>query len=143
MNLRFTRILPLLIVTAILSVGCGQNIGDSIARSHIEANVPDEKDFSEFLIRDLQAYFRDTLKKTVRAEYELLREAPTQSGVAYPKFYAWVRVFIDDRLFEEGAVRVAAVEKTHFEITDYLSKHDIQEKPAAVETIFPQALVES
>jgi hypothetical protein len=143
MKIIFQRLIPLMVLTIITANAYGQNVWESIADSHIKANVPDEKDFRNFLIRDLQSYFKDMLKKTVRAEYELLRDAPTQSGVAYPKFYAWVKIFEDSRLIDEGAVRLAAIEKKHFEVTDYLSKRDIEEKPAVLERIFPRALVES
>jgi hypothetical protein len=143
MKIMFQRLIPLMFLTIITANACGQNVWESIADSHIKANVPDEKDFRNFLIRDLQSYFKVMLKKTVRAEYELLRDAPTQSGVAYPKFYAWVKIFEDSRLIDEGAVRLAAIEKKHFEVTDYLSKRDIEEKPAVLERIFPRALVES
>jgi hypothetical protein len=142
MKIIFQRLIPLMVLTIITANAYGQNVWESIADSHIKANVPDEKDFRNFLIRDLQSYFKDMLKKTVRAEYELLRDAPTQSGVAYPKFYAWVKIFEDSRLIDEGAVRLAAIEKKHFEVTDYLSKRDIEEKPAVLERIFPRALVE-
>src|SRR6266550_7076938 len=66
--------------------------GESIAESHIRANVPDERDFDKFLKRDLEQYFKDTLQKTVTVEFELLRKEPTQTGIAYPKFYAWVTI---------------------------------------------------
>jgi len=141
----FNKLLPLLIVTTIAtSAACGQNVIDSIAESHIRENVPDEKEFKTLLIRDLQSYFRGTLKnETLRAEYELLRDAPTQTGIAYPKFYAWVKIFNVDGLIDEGAVRLAAIDKKYFEITDYLSKSDIEARPATIERIFPRALVES
>jgi hypothetical protein len=142
MKIMFQRLIPLMVLTIITATAYGQNVWESIADSHIKANVPDEKDFRDFLIRDLQSYFKDTLNKTVRAEYELLRDAPTQSGVAYPKFYAWVKIFEDSRLIDEGAVRLAAIEKKYFDVTDYLSKRDIEEKPAVLERIFPRALVE-
>lgn len=130
--------------SATLSVAYGQEqeVVDSIRKSHIDANVPDEKNFHNFLARDLQSYFKESLKKTVRAEYELLRDAPTQTGIAYPKYYAWVKVFDGDNLVEEGAVRLVAIEKKRFEVTDYLSKADTERSPATVERIFPKALIE-
>ena len=75
--------------------GCcasGQSTVDSIADSHIRANVPDEKDFDSFLRRDLASYFKELKKKSVVVEYQLLRTGPTQSGTAFPKFYVWVRI---------------------------------------------------
>jgi hypothetical protein len=125
------------------SVVCGQGVADSISQSHIDGNVPDKKDFHNFLARDLESYFNASLKKTVRADYELLRDAPTQTGIAYPKYYAWVKVFDGDKLIEEGAVRLAAIEKKRFEVTDYLSKANIERSPATIERVFPKALIEA
>src|SRR5438045_2576003 len=89
----------LLMLVGSLVVAC-QSPMDSIADSHIRANVPDEKDFDNFLKRDLAAYFKELKKKDVVVEYELLRNGPTQSGIAFPKFYAWVRVKEDGNLLE-------------------------------------------
>lgn len=129
--------------SATLSVACQQDVVDSIRKSHIDGNVPDEKDFHNFLVRDLESYFKESLKKTVRADYELLRDAPTQTGIAYPKYYAWVKIFDGDKLIEEGAVRLAAIDKKRFEVTSYLSKTDIERSPGAIEHIFPKALIET
>lgn len=112
-----------------------------IAASHIEANVPVGPDFRNFLVRDLQAYFAASTGKRVRAEYELLRDGPTQSGVAYPKYYAWVRVFAGQTLLDEGAVRVAAIERVRFEVTHFLSKARIARDPQALESIVPKLLL--
>lgn len=76
--------------------------------------------------------------------YELLRKEPTQSGVAYPKYYAWVRVHRDDGLLE-GAVRLAAVddekfEVTNFEVTHFLGAREIVTSPRLIEPVFPQPL---
>src|SRR5690242_21832060 len=64
----------------------------SLALSHIEAHVPSEREFDAFLTRDLEHYFTTKEKKNVTVTYELLRDMPTQTGIAYPKFYAWVIV---------------------------------------------------
>ena len=141
----FRRVLLLLLPLAALvtpSVSYGQGVIEAIAKSHIEANIPDKSDFGNLLIRDLESYFGVPRKKTVRADYELLREAPTQTGIAYPKYYAWVKIFDGDKLVDEGAVRVAAIERKRFEITHYLSKSDIKHRPPAVDRIFPKALVD-
>jgi hypothetical protein len=110
---------------------------ESIAQSHIRANVPDKRVFDKFLKRDLQQYFKASKRKTVKIEYELLREGPTQSGIAYPKFYAWVTVRDHRTVVEEGAARVAAVEKKHFDVTDFLSKADIERSPMTLDRVFP------
>jgi hypothetical protein len=116
---------------------------ESVSESHIRANVPDEKDFEKFLKRDLEQYFKETKRKTVTVEYELLRKGPTQSGIAYPKFYAWLTIRDRGTILEEGAVRVAAVEKKHFDVTDFLSKADIERSPMSLDRIFPRAVADT
>ena len=117
-----------------------QNLSD-VAASHIEANVPAAKDFDTFLKRDLETSFRESNAEPVRVAYQFLRDGPTQSGVAYPKFYAWVRIVAGDRPSREGAVRVAAIDKVRFEVTDFVSKADIARDPDALPRIFPAALI--
>ena len=101
--------ISLLLIVGGLVAAIGQPQGESIAESHIRANVPDEKDFDKFLKRDLEQYFKDALQKTVTVEFELLRKGPTQTGIAYPKFYAWVTIRDGVKVIDQGAVRVAAV----------------------------------
>jgi hypothetical protein len=102
--------------------GTDQSLRD-IQASHIEANVPSSTDFEKFLQRDLSRYFSVTRKqKSLRVEFELLRDEPTQSGVSYPRFYAWVRVAGGKSPEDRGAVRLAAIEKKRFEVTDFLSE---------------------
>jgi hypothetical protein len=84
-----------------------------IRESHISANVPDQTQFSVILTRDLNSYFSQKLGSQADVKYQLLRDQPTQSGVAFPKFYAWVTVALlpSERKIEEGAVRLAAREQ--------------------------------
>lgn len=136
----------LFLVLTIPSLGLAQptsasEMSNEIADSHIKANVPNETDFNTFLLRDLKAYFRQTFKKNVNVTYEMLRAGPTQTGIAYPKFYVWVKVFDGDNLLDQGAVRVAAIEKTRFDVTTFLSVADIESNPQKVSSIFPSALV--
>ena len=139
-NIRMA-ILTLLLVSAGSSVAaCQLPITDSIADSHVRANVPDEKDFGGFLKRDLEAYFKELKGKDVSVEYELLRDAPTQSGTAFPNFYSWVRIKENDNPLEEEAVRVAAVEKKRFGVYDYLSRADIERDPEKVYQVFPKTV---
>ena len=70
--------------------------------------------------------------------YELLRKGPTQSGVAYPKYYAWVRVHRHDGLLE-GAVRLAAIDDQRFEVTHFLPAQEIVASPG-IESVFPEPL---
>lgn len=112
-----------------------------IRESHIDGNVPEKKDFDRFLKRDLTAFFQEGTKGRVRVEYELLRKEPTQSGVAFPKFYLWVKAFQGKKLLVEGAARVAAVEKKRFDVVNFREKAEIQKDPDAVANTFPAALV--
>ena len=83
--------LSLLLTFAFLAcVSCHAQI-PGLAESHIAANVPSTNDFRPFLIRDLTAYLKPTHGDKLKVDYELLRDGPTQSGVAYPKFYVWLR----------------------------------------------------
>lgn len=143
MKIIFINLVKLFLVFSLFnSLACSKGFFDLIAQSHIDGNKPEQEDFRNFLIRDLQAYFKEILKKKVRVDYELLRDAPTQSGVAYPKYYAWVKVFDGDKFVCEGVVRIAAIEKKSFEITHYISKEDLKKSPSRIANIFPQALVE-
>lgn len=115
-----------------------------IHQSHISANVPATfEEFSTILERDLVQYFSTSLSTEVTVKFELLRKGPTQTGVAYPKFYAWVKVLRSEKEIESGAVRVASIEKTHVKVTDFVSKSEIIQNPKYIETIFPLLLCEN
>lgn len=115
---------------------------ESIAQSHINANVPTEKDFDAFLKRDLLAYFVPDSNKDSSLEYELFRKAPAQSGIAYPKFYAWMLIKRNNIVIKEGAVRLAAIEKKRFSVTNFLSREDVIKDPKALYSIFPRPVAE-
>ncbi|MBC8136333.1 MAG: hypothetical protein H8F28_10645 [Fibrella sp.] len=108
-----------------------------IQASYIEGNVPVAKDFEAFLSRDLRTYFKARLKKPVEVKYEPLRNGATQSGVSYPKYYLWVTVFVNKKMMTQGAVRVAAVDKKRFDITDFLSVSELRKSPEAIDSTFP------
>ena len=125
--------------------GCtafGQSTVGPIADSHIQANVPDEKDFDSFLKRDLESHFKELKKKSVVVEYQLLRSGPTQSGTAFPKFYIWVMIKENGALHEDGAVRVAAMEKKRFEVLNYLARSEIERDVERVYQIFPRPVAD-
>jgi hypothetical protein len=114
-----------------------------IQRSHIEANVPAPADFDKLLRRDLENHFAELRKKKgLRVEYELLRDGPTQSGVAYPKFYAWVRVAGGSSPDDRGAVRLTAIEKKRFAVTDFVSERTIKTEPDGITRLFPAQVCE-
>jgi len=110
------------------------------ALGHVEANVPDDAQFTSLLTKYLRSYFETASTKPVKVEYELLRKVPTQSGVSYPKFYAWVKVLENGKLLKQGAVRLEAIDKRAFEVTNFLTAEAIQAEPTKIESIFPAAL---
>jgi hypothetical protein len=115
-----------------------------IQRSHIDANVPDSADFEKFLRRDLADYFSTARKKKgVQVEHEPLRKGPTQSGVSYPKFYLWIRIGGGKNPQDRGAVRLAAIEKKRFEVTDFISEEAIRKDPKGIYGIFPAQVCET
>jgi hypothetical protein len=133
----------LLIVLPLLVLPARSQAQPSLQASHIEAHVPEEAKFTELLNRDVLAYFKaNGVAAATTVELRLLRDAPTQSGVSYPKYYAWVQVQSGTKRLAEGAVRLAAIERTRFEVTDYVPKHKANGQRELVESVFPRALVQ-
>jgi hypothetical protein len=113
-----------------------------LQQSHVEANVPSQQDFEAFLDRDLLAHFKGAgFPSATAVEAQLLRKEPTQSGVAYPKYYAWIKIKNGSQLLTEGAVRVAAIGQKRFEVTNFLSRKQIQSNSGEVATVFPGPLL--
>lgn len=106
-----------------------------IQNSHIQGNVPNQ--FDQVLQRDLISYFQDLNKEVIKVEYELLSKIPTQVGVGTPKYYMWVKLYGEKGLIEEGAVKVAAVEKTQFIVLNYLAIADLTKSSEKINQIFP------
>lgn len=111
---------------------------DSIQDSHIKGNVPESAIFEQYLKRDLNAYFTEYYKQTVDVQYEFLREGATQSGVAYPKYYLWVKISSNSKEIDQGAIRVAAINKTQFSVTNFLTKSEITKNPNSIYSVFPE-----
>jgi hypothetical protein len=117
----------LLLILAACSVGCSR-----------DANVPDDKDFLRILQRDITEYVTDASDKEVSVTVELLRDRPTQSGVALPKFYVWiVKRDQNGAMMEEAVARIAAVEKTHFDVVQYYPRERILNDPELMQKVFP------
>jgi hypothetical protein len=112
-----------------------------ISRSHIDANVPAAEDFDKLLLRDLAGSFAATFKD-LPIHYEMLRDGPTQSGVAYPKFYLWVTIGDGKSPQQRGAVRVAAIEKKRFEVSDFFSEDAVKKDPTGIHRVFPAPVCE-
>ncbi len=134
--------MKLLLAWAFLLSYCSLALAQvDVQRSHIEANVPAPAEFERTLQRDLLAFAKAKDANASRVQYKLLRDSPTQSGTAYPKFYAWVKVYVGDKLASEGAVRVTAIDRARFEVTHFLDTSAIRKEPQALNSIFPAALV--
>ncbi|MCC6501808.1 MAG: hypothetical protein IT362_01570 [Deltaproteobacteria bacterium] len=124
----------------LLFAACNDPVS-SIGNSHVESNAPSTETFDKVLKRDLEDYFK-TPGKEITINFELLRKVATQSGVSYPKYYIWVKIRDGNLILNEGAVRVAAIGKEKFKVTDFISKRDIQTNTVIVEHVFPKALVD-
>jgi hypothetical protein len=133
---RVTTILALVLLA-------GQQSTDplrDLQRAHIEANVPPPAEFNRLLQRDLEAYFPKRRGDTSLVKFEMLREGATQTGVAYPKFYVWAQVSVAGAVVEQGAIRLAAIQRKRFEVTDYLSESSLRADPGAMSRVFPAAV---
>ncbi|MDI1240317.1 MAG: hypothetical protein PSX80_00160 [bacterium] len=140
--LKWTLALFLLLVSALAAYAQTEHdVLASIAKSHIEANVPDRQHFEEYLKRDLAAYFKKQSGKDVTVEYELLRDGPTQAGIAFPKFYAWVTIREKQTVIDQGAVRLAAIQKEKFDVTHFLKRSEELQTQDAASKIFPADVV--
>src|SRR5688572_3012456 len=131
----------LLFMAALLALPSAFGQIPGLAESHIEANVPEPKNFRAFLVRDLTTHLKRRFGDRITVDYEMLREGPTQSGVAYPKFYLWVTVTKEDQTKVEGAARVAAIEKKEFGVTSFSTRDEIAANPTSIEGVFPQVLL--
>jgi hypothetical protein len=115
----------------------------AVQRSQIEANVPAPVDFNGILTRDLGSYFAAArTQKAPTIDFEMLRDGPTQIGVSYPKFYVWVRVAGGNSADDRGAVRLAAVERKRFVVTDFISERAIRHDREEIRRLFPGAVCE-
>ncbi len=141
---RFALVLATLVTTGLVAVPTYMflSFGAALSRSHIEGNVPDGRHFDQYLTRDLNAYFSRGDSTFASVRYELLRRQPTQSGVSFPRYYLWVRVRHWGALPEQGAVRVAAIDRQRFEVTDWLPSGAIVAEPEKVQEDFPAPLVD-
>jgi hypothetical protein len=108
-----------------------------LQQSHIEGNVPREADFDGLLRRDLMGYFATGDGPAHEVSYELLRKGPTQTGIAYPKVYAWVRIRREGHPTREGAVRLAAIDRQRFEVMPFVDQSEIRRDPSGLDDVFP------
>ena len=118
-----------------------QNDGPMAAlrQGHIDANVPDQKDFDRILNRDITKYVTDKADKDITVKVELLRDGPSQSGVALPKYYIWIeKRNAKGVLMEEAAARIAAINRDHFDVIQYYDRKRLETETDLVSKVFPQ-----
>lgn len=143
----FSLIASLCLVAALVLVACNRPTARAdpfqkdVQASHVQENVPAHQDFKAFLTRDLTIFFEARGIDEPSIDFEPLRNGPTQSGVAYPKYYLWVSVTSGGQGAISGAARVAAIDRLRFEVTDFVTKDTIIEDPETVSDIFPEALL--
>jgi len=135
-------VLATLFATAVAAVPAylGLSFGAALSRSHIDANVPEQAHFDEYLRRDLTAYFTAVDSSVTDVKYDLLRKAPTQVGVGFPKYYAWIAIHSERSGLEQGVVRLAAEDRAKFEVTTFLTSNEVLSRPQRVLDQFPPAL---
>ena len=137
-----TFLLIAILLLAGASPGCS-SILHAIIGSRSDADVPEAKDFDRILTHDLTEYMTDKSDKDVKVTYEMLRDGPTQSGVALPKFYIWIeKRTADGTLIQDAAARIAAVQKTHFDVVQYYDRERIKKEPDLIKQVFPAEVSE-
>ena len=138
----YRRAASILVATSFATLCIAQTgVPDAIVSSHIGANVPGALDFDRLLLRDLVDYLQSRGEIFSGLKYQMLRNGPTQTGISYPKYYVWVTLLQGEKSTQDGAVRIAAIDATRFEITHYLKRADIVASPEAVAQVFPAPLV--
>ena len=112
-----------------------------VQASHITGNVPPDASFSLLLERDVRAYLLANRLPSKNVEIELLRKGPTQSGISYPKYYVWIRAADEAGRHVEGVMRVAAIDRIRFDITDFTPAASIRSDPVSLDAIYPARLI--
>jgi hypothetical protein len=93
------------------------------------------------MTRDLTEYFRRREGSPVRVVYEYLRTGPTVAGIAYPKYYLWVRATKPSgENAAVGAVRVEVIDST-IEVTHFFPRAYIEKEPACLDAVFPKSVI--
>lgn len=75
-----------------------------------------------------------------RIEPRLLRDGPTITGTAVPKYYFWVRLFSQGTAFDAVAVR-AALDGDRLDVLQVVPREEIRRDPAVLRAIFPADLI--
>jgi hypothetical protein len=134
------RVVTLVLAVSLICSSCNKGLG-RLSEDHIRGNVPEQKAFDNLLHRDLTSFLKSQSKSVEHTEVTLLRNGPTQTGISFPKYYAWVRGLSERGVVIEGAVRLAAVGRTHLDVTHFLSRQQILNDPESLMSVFPSALI--
>jgi hypothetical protein len=62
--------------------------------------------------------------------------------VSYPKYYLWTKIYKGNKLAHEGASRVEAIDKTMFNVTDFVPVNEIKNSSTDIYSIFPRLVCE-
>ena len=109
--------------------------------SHISANAPPDASFVVLLQRDVRAYLVANRLPSQTLAIEPLRKGATQSGVSYPKYYIWMRAADKAGHHIAGAMRVAAIDRVRFDVTDFTPAASIRSNPTSLASIYPALLI--
>jgi hypothetical protein len=112
-----------------------------VQASHIAGNVPPDASFMTLLQRDVRAYLVANRLPSESVEIEPLRRVATQSGVSYPKYFVWIRAVDGDGRRIAGAMRVAAIDRIGFDVTDFTSAASIRSDPTSLASSYPALLI--
>lgn len=109
--------------------------------SHIAANAPPDATFMAILERDVRAYLVAKRLPSKSVAIEPLCKGARQSGVSYPKYYVWIRAADKSRHHVAGAMRVTAIDRVRFNVTDFTPAASIRSDPALLASIYPASLI--
>ena len=127
------RALPRLSLAGALLVFCGCSADEPPSAGVTSATAQ----LDSTLQRDLTLYFTREFGTPATVGYEYLRTGPTVTGIAWPKFYVWVRAeATTGRPRAEGPARVALIDSTA-EITHFFPHVPGSAVPATLDSVFP------
>lgn len=118
-----------------------ERMAAQLQASHISANAPPDSSFSKILERDVRAYLAAHRLPSKKVTIEPLRRGATQSGVSYPKYYIWIRATDAAQHHVEGAMRIAAIDRAKFEVTDFTPADTIRSDPASLAATYPSPII--
>lgn len=93
------------------------------------------------LIQELETYLEPDFGEDLVVEYDLLRDVPTQVGVALPKYYVWLTARQGTTVVVAGAARIAAEGEDRFSVLNFVPQSAIADDPEQLTRIFPAALI--